>query len=1149
MRFRLAVSGLAFLQRCAWFPFFFDKSERVPVFCLMAGLLPALLVPNAVAQTSTNAPIFQFAIFYNMDLEIAAAAPLNIAGPVWSNGGLWSGSTTITFANTVSAVGIATNTACDPFCTGYCGSGPSTYSMAGQPTSGNAPLNMPIVTNNDPAAVEALINLPPAAYAMGTAAAYSSTGAVYLANAADLYLTNFPNGTNWGGLTPKGTNMILYYQDVANGTGNYLTRIPYNFNLLTNRVTHTIFATNNVTSDQLTNIVYAGYSFVTNVLFYDWREGWNGGGGIGGKGKAVQAVQIDIAKFNIWLTNTAANGGSTYNNQCQQPSHKDHPIDSIYVYNAIPLTGTTLPAVRVVNGGMLPSQTAPHGFTVATAMPMYVLGNYNVSNNLGSSLGQNSTTYTWPAALMGDSITTLSGNWKDSTTTLMPTSSTTTVNAACFAGIVRSTNSMYSGGVENYLRLLENWLGVSLWYNGSIVAMFPSRYATNSWQQTGNYYSAPVRHWAFDTNFTQQFGLPPLTPQIRNSTNPPVITTQPQSQFVASGNTAIFTVTASGSGPLAYLWSFKGTNLDGATNTSLTLTNVQFSQAGTYRVQVTNAFGSVLSSNAILVVTATPPSIHAQPTNQTVFATRSVTFGVTATGSLPLSYQWKFSGTNLDGVTNASLTLTNVQLSQAGTYSVQVTNAFGSIMSSNAVLTVISPSLCVKPPNGLVAWWQADGNAFDRAGTNDGVVQSITYTNGVIGQAFACNGSGRVQIADSPAFQLTNALSIECWIRPRGNGNVIFWRGDNRSGTDPYFLGMQGNNNLRFYIEDASGNAAFVETTLDYNQWYYVAATWDGASGIMNLYINGQLASQTNTTIRAFGPLNSGNNPAIGIGNVVGNNFPFFGDIDEVSLYSRALTTEEIQFIYNAESSGECVSPPTIIEQPTNQTVAVGGTAAFGVTANGSQPLSYQWQFNGTNLNDATNATLMLNNVTLDQAGNYAVQVDNLVGSVLSSNAVLTVLVPPYITTQPASCTNVAGTTANFNVVADGTAPLIYQWLSNGTNLDGATNATLTLNAVAAEQAGSYSVTVANPVGSITSSNAVLSVYATAAATLNGCSFSCVNGLEFQVAGVPGFNYAVQESTNLIDWVSLLTNTAPFSFTDTNAASLPQQFYRTLYVP
>ena len=460
--------------------------------------------------------MFQFAIFYNLDLEINAAAALTIAGPVWSNGGLWSGAN-ITFSSYVSAVGMATNCTSDPFCIGYTAAGTSTYSLAHQPTSGNAPLTMPqFGTNNDPAVAEALINLPPSNYAIGTAAAYSATGAVYLANVADLYLTNFPTGTNSGSLTPRGTNMILYYQDAANGPGNYLTRIPYDFNLLTNRVTHTIFSTNNVTSDQLTNIVYAGYSFVTNVLFYDWREGWNNGGGVlpGPKGKAVQAVQVDIAKFNIWLTNTEANGGSPYNNQCQQPSHKAHPIDSIYVYNSVPLTGTTLPAVRVIDGGMLPSQTAPYGFTVVTAMPLYVFGDYNVSNNLGSSIDQNNTIYTWPAALMGDAITILSDSWKDSVITRKPNASaTTTVNAACLAGIVQSTNTTYSGGVENFFRLLETW-GTFYW-NGSIVAMFPSQYATNSWQQTGDYYIAAARHWAFDTNFTAQGGLPPLTPQSK----------------------------------------------------------------------------------------------------------------------------------------------------------------------------------------------------------------------------------------------------------------------------------------------------------------------------------------------------------------------------------------------------------------------------------------------------------------------------------------------------------------------------------------------------------------------------------------------------------------------------------------------------------
>ncbi len=252
---------------------------------------------------------------------------------------------------------------------------------------------------------------------------------------------------------------------------------------------------------------------MTNDTFVDWRENYRSGSG---PPKTVQAVQIDISLFNIWLTNSAAtNNGISYNTQCKLSSHKSHPIDSIYVYNAVPLTGTTLPAVRVVNGAMLPSQTAPKGFTVATAMPLYVWGNYNVSNSLGSSIGKNSTTYTYPAGLMGDAITILSGSWNDATTSIRPTASTTTVNAAILAGIVPSTNSNYSGGVENFLRTLENWGSATLWYNGSIVVMFPSQYATNYWQQTGGYYNAPNRAWAFDTNFVQQAGLPPLTPQSK----------------------------------------------------------------------------------------------------------------------------------------------------------------------------------------------------------------------------------------------------------------------------------------------------------------------------------------------------------------------------------------------------------------------------------------------------------------------------------------------------------------------------------------------------------------------------------------------------------------------------------------------------------
>ena len=151
-----------------------------------------------------------------------------------------------------------------------------------------------------------------------------------------------------------------------------------------------------------------------------------------------------------------------------------------------------------------------------------MFGNYNVQTLQGSCVGlygtNGATTYTCPAALLADSVTILSPNWNDSNTGKMPGSGSSTVNAAMLEGIVASNPSVsgnYSGGLENFLRLLENWSGQTLTYNGSIIVLFYSQYATNSWQPTGNYYNAPTRHWAFDLNFRNANKLPPMTPASR----------------------------------------------------------------------------------------------------------------------------------------------------------------------------------------------------------------------------------------------------------------------------------------------------------------------------------------------------------------------------------------------------------------------------------------------------------------------------------------------------------------------------------------------------------------------------------------------------------------------------------------------------------
>jgi hypothetical protein len=446
-------------------------------------------------------PVFEFAIFYNLNMEINPESAMVVNGPVFCNAGIWAGSSTLAFNSSVDAVGqIVTNTT-NPFTSGWIGSGSPTFTFSGQPVSCSGLLNFPIITNNRLTNAEAFLNLPPVGLGAPNPAAYAPSNQMYIFNECDLIISNSASGLP-GAI---GTNIVIWFQDQYRGA--ILTR-------LTNDLRIQKLPGSNF---QPTNILYAGFSFITNVSFYDYREAKN-----------VQAVQIDITKFNKWLTNSAGEGPKW---NTQDLNDLAHGIGYIYIYNNVPLSGTNLPAVRVINGYQLPINNYA-GLTIATPQPLYVLGNYNVQRRgFSPTLGANNTTNTYPAALMADAITILSTNWQDSISNQLPNSGNTTVNAAMLTGIVPSDPSIsgdYSGGVENFFRLLEDWsknpAGISnqqtLTFNGSMVAMFPSIYATNHWQPAGNYYQAPVRHWAFDTNFTDISGLPPLTPYVINFVSP-----------------------------------------------------------------------------------------------------------------------------------------------------------------------------------------------------------------------------------------------------------------------------------------------------------------------------------------------------------------------------------------------------------------------------------------------------------------------------------------------------------------------------------------------------------------------------------------------------------------------------------------------------
>ena len=208
---------------------------------------------------------------------------------------------------------------------------------------------------------------------------------------------------------------------------------------------------------------------------------------------------------------------------------------------------------------------------------------------------------------------------------------------------------------------------------------------------------------------------------------PPVITLQPTDQTVMVGETVVFSVTASGTAPLHYQWYYNtNTVLAGQTNSTLILNNVQTNQSGKYSVTVTNLYGATTSVFATLLVTnfTSAPVITVQPVSQSVAVGQTAVFSVTAVGTQPLRYQWYFNtNTPLAWGTNATLTITNVQLSHAGKYSVTVSNIYGVTTSAFATLTVSEQTPQVKPR--VIA--NTDGEVDDRSSMIRFLMYSCDY--------------------------------------------------------------------------------------------------------------------------------------------------------------------------------------------------------------------------------------------------------------------------------------------------------------------------------------------------------------------------------------------------------------------------------------
>ncbi|MGC3960969.1 MAG: hypothetical protein QM813_24475 [Verrucomicrobiota bacterium] len=408
-------------------------------------------------------PLPQWAIFANNLLEFSTCATMEVRGRVHANAPIYvgtgsgsSGSATLTFFDAVTTVG----TLNAPNNAGYSWG-----------SDWNTSFSTPYITNRPTVSLNfnmtnahSFIEIP-----SSSVTPTSTEGKQLVYNNAQIVLL----------VDDAGVSVRLQSPDSA---GNVAGADPYPV-ILTN------------TLAKATNFSFLN---VTN-RFTDQREA----------SKTVLTTQIDVAKYATWLTT---------NSSVQTKFSGIYPT-VLYVADKRTVTSAQMTGVRLINGTTLPSNGGA-GFSVATPNPLYVVGNYNVTNSI--HLATTNTSSTVPAALMSDALTILSSSWKDADSSKSyssrSASSSTTINACVLTGMVPSTGtsqSTFGGGIHNLPRMLEDWGSSSLWLNTSLLYLFTSKTATNKFIYpglSGPYYNPPTRKFSYDLNFNRLDRQPPGIP-------------------------------------------------------------------------------------------------------------------------------------------------------------------------------------------------------------------------------------------------------------------------------------------------------------------------------------------------------------------------------------------------------------------------------------------------------------------------------------------------------------------------------------------------------------------------------------------------------------------------------------------------------------
>jgi hypothetical protein len=578
---------------------------------------------------------------------------------------------------------------------------------------------------------------------------------------------------------------------------------------------------------------------------------------------------------------------------------------------------------------------------------------------------------------------------------------------------------------------------------------------------------------------------------------PPAIAAggQPSSQTVAEYSTANFQVTAAGTPPLSYQWTFAGNPIAGATNAGYTITNVTTSQAGSYAVTVSNFVGTVTSTAAILTVTTGPVCVS-PPSGQVGWwraeGNANDSSGENDNGSIEGDTTY---GT---GEVGQAFILNNPVAQPAGTSYVMVPEATVLNVGAGPGLTV-EAWICpwdVTYQHPVVEW-------------NDGYFGmqlwlSTPIDGGGTGSLFA-NVKDANYLTDHPISSVPGVVGINAWQHVAVTYNqssgiaCLYYNGTNVAQSALGYITPLTAANLYFGCRPYDAGAGYmfaggIDEVGVYNRAlanteiaaiYNAGSAGKCAGGAAPPSITVQPASTTvcqngsaTFSVTAAGTLplsyqwylNSSPVSGATLSSLVLNNV----QTSQAGTYAVTVSNSA----GSATSSAATLTvdtTPTITAQPQSQTVCAGNTVIFSVTATGGN-LSYQWSLNGQYISGATSSSYTIYNVEPAAAGTYTVQVTNACTTATSAGAVLVVEAPLAITVEPASQGVAPGANVSFSATVTNALPLTYQWTCNGTNIPGATFSIYAINNVQTSAAGTYAVVVSNACGNVTSASAILTV-------------------------------------------------------------------------